>query len=90
MNNLVSHVHLLNQIRTLLSQNQHRLQQTVNHAMVQTYWQIGRLIVEEEQQGEVRAEYGKQQLQKISTQLTQEYGKGFTIRNLRNIRTFYL
>lgn len=94
MNQLVAGNGLLGQIRRLLTQKRHQLQQTVNHAMVQTYWQIGQLIVEQEQQGQVRAEYGKQQLQQLAGQLTGEFGKGFTVRNLRNMRTadqdFYL
>ncbi len=53
---------LLNNIKILLESSRQQLQQTVNTAMVQTYWHIGRLIVEEEQNGNNRAEYGKQQL----------------------------
>ncbi|MGO2008567.1 MAG: DUF1016 N-terminal domain-containing protein [Vreelandella alkaliphila] len=56
--------------------------------MVQSYWEIGRLIVEHEQQGSSRAEYGKQQLQQLSQQLTERLGKGFDVRNLRNMRQF--
>jgi hypothetical protein len=58
--------------------------------MVQTYWHIGRLIVEDEQQGQRRAEYGKQQLEQLSQALRAEYGKGFDVTNLRNMRKFYL
>jgi predicted nuclease of restriction endonuclease-like (RecB) superfamily len=58
--------------------------------MVQSYWEIGRLIVEQEQQGESRAAYGKQQLQQLSQQLTERLGKGFDVGNLRNMRQFYL
>lgn len=58
--------------------------------MVQSYWEIGRLIVEEEQQGASRAAYGKQQLQILSEALTARFGKGFDVRNLRNMRQFYL
>jgi hypothetical protein len=58
--------------------------------MVQSYWQIGRLIVEPEQQGESRAVYGKQQLQQLSQQLAERLGKGFDVTNLRNMRSFYL
>lgn len=57
--------------------------------MVHTYWHIGRLIVEDEQQGESRAAYGKQQLQQLSKELTAKFGKGFDVRNLRNMRKFY-
>ncbi|MGP5310235.1 DUF1016 N-terminal domain-containing protein [Vreelandella alkaliphila] len=57
--------------------------------MVQSYWEIVRLIVEHEQQGSSRAEYSKQQLQLLSHQLTERLGKGFDVRNLRNMRQFY-
>jgi predicted nuclease of restriction endonuclease-like (RecB) superfamily len=58
--------------------------------MTITYFEIGRIIVEEEQNGKDRAEYGKQLLKLLSQQLTKEFGKGFSIRNLEQIRQFYL
>ncbi len=67
-----------------------QVRSAVNSAMVQSYWQIGRLIVEHEQAGEARAAYGKQQLQALSAQLTERLGKGFDATNLRNMRRFYL
>lgn len=72
----------------LLSRNQ--AYSAVNFAMVQAYWQIGRIIVEHEQNGSLRADYGKAVLQSLSERLTAEFGKGFDIRNLRNMRAFYL
>ncbi len=57
--------------------------------MVQTYWHVGRLIIEDEQQGEVRAEYGKQILEQLSMSLSAEFGKGFDTTNLCNMRRFY-
>ncbi|NQZ06880.1 MAG: DUF1016 domain-containing protein [Algicola sp.] len=90
MNKALINTGLLTQIRKVLTQARHQLQQTVNDAMVQCYWQIGQLLVNEEQQGRERVEYGKQQLQQVSEKLTVEFGKGFTVRNLRNMRAFYL
>ncbi|MFY9259641.1 MAG: PDDEXK nuclease domain-containing protein [Gallionella sp.] len=81
---------LLNDIRQLLSQSRQALVQSVNSAMVRTYWQVGRLIVEHEQRGQVRAEYGKQVLMQLAQSLTAEFGKGFDASNLRNMRRFYL
>ncbi|BFM48550.1 PDDEXK nuclease domain-containing protein [Marinomonas sp. THO17] len=81
---------LLSEIRQILEQARHQVKQTVNSAMVQAYWQIGRLIIEDEQQGNTRAEYGKAQLKQLSSQLTAEFGKGFDVTNLRNMRRFYL
>lgn len=81
---------LLDSIRTLLVDGRKQVAAAVNAAMVQTYWRIGRLIVEDEQQGETRAEYGKHVLKSLSVSLTEEFGKGFDARNLRNMRQFYL
>ena len=81
---------LLDDIRHLLTGVRQTLVQTVNTVMVQTYWQVGRLIVEHEQQGQARAEYGKQVLAQLAQNLTTEFGKGFDASNLRNMRRFYL
>jgi predicted nuclease of restriction endonuclease-like (RecB) superfamily len=62
----------------------------VNTAMVQAYWNIGRIIVEEEQKGKQRAGYGETLLASLSERLMKNFGKGFTERNLRNMRQFYL
>lgn len=80
---------LFQQISGLVQQARQELQRSVNSAMVHTYWQIGRLIIEHEQQGESRAAYGKQQLEQLSAKLTAEFGKGFDVTNLRNMRRFY-
>ena len=80
---------LLEEIKTLLHTSRQHLQQTVNTTMVQTYWNIGRLIVEDELGGKERAEYGKKQLEQIAETLTKEFGKGFDVRNLRYMRQFY-
>jgi predicted nuclease of restriction endonuclease-like (RecB) superfamily len=80
---------LYEQISTLVEQSRQQVQQVVNTTMVQTYWQIGCLIVEGEQQGESRAAYGKQQLANLSERLRQRFGKGFDVTNLRNMRRFY-
>ena len=81
---------IIDDIRNLLINSRIQIQQSVNSVMVQTYWHIGRIIVEDEQNGELRAEYGKKQLELISNSLTQEFGKGFDTTNLRNMRRFYL
>jgi hypothetical protein len=62
----------------------------VNFAMVEAYWNVGRMIVEEEQRGKARAEYGKGLLKGLSARLTKEFGKGFDESNLRYLRQFYL
>jgi predicted nuclease of restriction endonuclease-like (RecB) superfamily len=77
-------------IRNVLEQARASAYRAVNAAMVQAYWQIGRIIVEEEQKGKERAEYGSEMLKGLSQKLTKEYGKGFDESNLRNIRQFYI
>jgi len=78
------------QIREVLIQARGRALQAVNTEMVACYWQIGRLIVEEEQQGEIRAEYGKRLIRDLSKRLSEEFGKGFDRTNLQHMRAFYL
>ena len=81
---------LYNAIATIIKQARQQVKQTVNQRMVQAYWHIGRLIVEREQQGQERAGYGKQQLSQLSRRLQNDFGKGFDITNLRNMRRFFL
>lgn len=64
--------------------------QSVNKTIVITYYEIGRLIVEEEQQGKSQAEYGQNLISELSIKLTAEFGKGFSMTNLKQMRTFYL
>jgi len=81
---------LVTQIATQVEQARQHVRQAVNTAMVESYWQIGHMIVEHEQHGNSRAEYGQQQLSQLSQQLTERLGKGFDVTNLRNMRRFYL
>ena len=81
---------LFNDIKALLTQARTHVVKSVNTTMVVTYFEIGRLIVEHEQKGNIKAEYGEATLKQLSIQLTQEFGKGFSITNLQQMRTFYL
>jgi len=81
---------IFQQVAELLQNARQQVLRTVNSTMTITYFEIGRIIVEEEQNGKDRAEYGKQLLKSLSQQLTKEFGKGFSIRNLEFIRKFYL
>lgn len=76
-------------IKDTLNEARSKAYSTVNFYMVEAYWNIGRLIVEE-QKGKERADYGEYLLKNLAKQLTEEFGKGFTVSNLRNIRQFYL
>lgn len=81
---------LFHQVAELLQNARQQVLRTVNSTMTFTYFEIGRMIVEEEQNGNDRAEYGKQVLKGLSEQLTSEFGKGYGVRNLEFIRKFYL
>ncbi|MDR1653373.1 MAG: PDDEXK nuclease domain-containing protein [Prevotellaceae bacterium] len=82
--------YLYRQIADLLLQARKITARAVNQTMVYTYYEIGRMIVEDEQRGAHRAEYGKQVLKELSAQLTKDFGKGFSERNLEQMRGFYL
>ena len=80
----------INEVKEILKNARQKAYTAINSAMVEAYWEIGRRIVEEEQRGKERAEYGKEILQNLSKELTEEFGKGYSYRTLREIRQFYL
>ena len=80
----------ISEIKKILKDARQKAYTAVNSAMVEAYWEIGRRIVEEEQSGRERAEYGKEIIKNLSKELTEEFGKGFGERNIRNIRQFYV
>ena len=77
-------------VRKILLAARQRAYRSIGSVMVEAYWEIGKHIVEDEQEGEERAQYGKATLESLSEKLTEEFGKGFDIRNLRYMRSFYL
>jgi predicted nuclease of restriction endonuclease-like (RecB) superfamily len=77
-------------IAAILEEGRKRTYIAVNFAMVETYWRIGRRIVEQEQRGNERANYGEYLLSNLSRHLIATFGKGFSYANLRNFRQFYL
>ena len=79
----------LTDIRTIIEQGRRQAYAQLNATMIDTYWMIGRRIVEEEQNGQNRAEYGKGLIDSLSRQLSIEYGEGFSARYLRAFRQFY-
>lgn len=76
-------------IKLILEQARGKAHSAVNSAMVEAYWLIGKRIVEEEQAGEAKAQYGKRLMEELSTALTHDFGKGFSYANLYNCRQFY-
>jgi predicted nuclease of restriction endonuclease-like (RecB) superfamily len=81
---------IISDIQHIVRQAQDKAYRSINQAMVQAYWRVGRRIVEEEQQGISKAAYGKEVLKTLSMALQQEFGKGFSVDNLENMRRFYL
>ena len=77
------------EIRELLESARKNVAQQVNAQLLTTYWNIGRIIVEYEQQNQIRAEYGKQTLKEFLRKLTREFGKGFSVSNIQFMRRFY-
>ncbi len=77
-------------IRAILSEARSRAYRAINTAMVTAYWEIGRAIVEQEQQGQQRAEYGQALIAELSSRLKSEFGKGFDPSNLSMMRAFHL
>jgi len=81
---------LIGQIREIMNTARHNVAREVNNEQLLAYWNIGRVIIEHEQDNSERAEYGKQTLKQLSRVLTKEFGKGFSRSNLQNMRAFYL
>lgn len=80
---------IINEIKDILSRARQNAYRSVNKAMVEAYWLIGKRIIEEEQGGSKRARYGKSLIKSLSRQLQNEFGKGFSERNLEQMRVFY-
>lgn len=89
MNDLTYTNSMMNEIRELLLNARQRVAVQVNTELLSTYWNIGRIIVEHEQENKERADYGKQALKKLSKELTNEFGKGFSVSNIQFMRRFY-
>lgn len=90
MNSLTPSSDFFTDVRGILTDSRRTAFTAVNSAMVAAYWQIGRRIVEEEQDGSAKSTYGDRLLPELSRALTAEFGKGFSLANLKNFRKFYL
>ena len=83
-------IHLYISINELIENSKSTIVRNVNTTIVLTYFEIGRMIIEDEQKGKSRAEYAEQTLKQLSIDLTRDFGKGFSQRNLEYFRKFYL
>ena len=90
MKSMSSHQGLVNDVCTIIDEGRQKAYASVNSLMIETYWKIGKRIVEEEQCGNERAEYGKRIIEQLSNELTMRYGKGFSKRYLAYFRKFYV
>ena len=88
--NELSNTRLYTDVCSIIEQGRKQAYASVSQKMIETYWNIGRRIVEEEQKGEARAEYGAEIIAQLSEQLTHQYGKGFSKRNMAYFCQFYL
>lgn len=86
----INNPNLLLSVKELIIQSRQRVYKMVNSVLLETYWNIGRLIIEDEQNGNTKAVYGKSTLKNLSKELSFEFGKGFDERNLNNMRAFYM
>ncbi|MDU4334764.1 MAG: PDDEXK nuclease domain-containing protein [Finegoldia magna] len=89
--NNIDRVHddVFNSIKILMDKARNEVAREVNNILVQTYWEIGRIIVEDEQDHSERAEYGRELLKDLSKRLTKEFGRGFSVSNLQFMRRFF-
>ncbi|MBO7566186.1 MAG: DUF1016 family protein [Bacteroidales bacterium] len=81
---------IVEDIKQIINNGRNTAYTAVNYAMIATYWNIGRRIVEEEQHGSQRAEYGKELIKMLAKELTYEYGSGYSERYLAYFRKFYI
>jgi predicted nuclease of restriction endonuclease-like (RecB) superfamily len=80
---------LFEKIAEVIQSSRKQVRQQVNNVLLMTYWQIGKIIIEDELKGNYRADYGKEVLKSLSDRLTSDFGKGFDIRNLQYMKQFY-
>lgn len=80
---------LYSTVSKIIEEARNTIYRTANFTMVQAYWEIGKAIVEEEQNGNEKADYGKEIIKQLSKKLTQKHGKGFNKTNLWYMRQFY-
>ena len=80
---------MIQEIKDVIISSRNKVAYEVNNTMLLAYWNVGRIIVENEQNGNIRAEYGKEVLLKLSKKLTNKHGKGFSLSGIYNMRLFY-
>lgn len=85
-----SNMQMIEEIKDVIINSRNKIAYEVNNAMLLAYWNVGRIIVENEQNGNIKAEYGKQIMKELSRELRKILGTGFSVSNLQYMRRFYL
>lgn len=85
-----SNAKMIEDIKEIIINSRNKIAYEVNNTMVLAYWNVGRIIIENEQNGNIKAEYGKQLMKELSKELRKILGSGFSVSNLFNMRRFYL
>lgn len=81
---------IINEIKAIITAARENVVRQINKELLYSYWNIGRIVVEYEQKGNFKADYGKKLLKSLSQELARELGKGFSVSNLQFMRRFYL
>lgn len=85
-----NNIQMIEEIKNVIISSRNKIAYEVNNTMLLAYWNVGRIIVENEQNGNIKAKYGKQVLKKLSKELRKILGSGFLVSNLQYMRRFYL
>lgn len=85
-----SNTQIINEIKDIIISSRNKIAYEVNNVMLLAYWNVGRIIVENEQNGNIKAGYGKQVLKELSKELKKVLGSGFSVSNLQYMRRFYI
>lgn len=85
-----NNMQMIEEIKNVIINSRNKIAYEVNNTMLLAYWNVGRIIVENEQNGNIKAEYGKQVLKELSKELRKTFGSGFSVSNLFNMRKLYV
>lgn len=85
-----SNTKMIEEIKNIIISSRNKITYEINNTMLLAYWNVGRIIVENEQNGNIKAEYGKQVIKELSKELRKTLGSGFSVRNLFNMRKIYI
>ncbi len=85
-----NNMQMIEEIKSVIIDSRNKIAYEVNNTMLLAYWNVGRIIVENEQNGNIKAEYGKQVMKELSKELRKVLGSGFSVSNLFNMRKLYV